>query len=48
MVKFVVIQAGFPSGAVNFLPGDVSECGNAAASHGHIDKVAFTKSIAGS
>lgn len=39
------MQAGFPPGVVNILPGDGPECGNAIAVHEHIDKIAFTGSV---
>ncbi|CAF1429207.1 unnamed protein product [Adineta steineri] len=38
-------EAGFPPGVVNVIPGDGPDCGNAIASHEHIDKVAFTGSV---
>ncbi len=42
---FFFIQAGFPPGVVNILPGDGPECGNAIAVHENIDKIAFTGSV---
>lgn len=39
-----VIQAGFPPGVVNIVPGFGPTAGAAIASHMNIDKVAFTGS----
>ena len=39
------LQAGFPAGVVNVLPGLGSTAGAAIASHMDIDKVAFTGSV---
>ena len=44
--RFLFVKAGFPPGVVNILPGDGSECGHAMAMHEHIDKIAFTGSVA--
>ncbi|MDJ0694901.1 MAG: aldehyde dehydrogenase family protein [Mastigocoleus sp. MO_167.B18] len=40
----LIIEAGFPPGVVNILPGYGSTAGIAIARHGDIDKVAFTGS----
>ncbi len=40
----LIIEAGFPPGVVNFVPGYGSTAGVAIARHGDIDKVAFTGS----
>ena len=40
----LIIEAGFPPGVVNILPGEGSTVGMAIASHRNIDKVAFTGS----
>ena len=40
----VVLQAGFPPGVVNVLPGFGQTAGAAISSHMDIDKVAFTGS----
>jgi len=40
----LAIEAGFPPGVINILPGPGSESGNYIASHMDIDKVAFTGS----
>lgn len=40
------LQAGFPPGVVNVLPGYGHTAGAAIASHMEIDKVAFTGSTA--
>ncbi|CAF1007534.1 unnamed protein product [Adineta steineri] len=41
----LIKEAGFPPGVVNILPGDGPICGNAIATHEHIDKIAFTGSV---
>lgn len=38
------LQAGFPPGVVNIVPGFGPTAGAAIASHGDVDKVAFTGS----
>ena len=40
----LILQAGFPPGVVNILPGYGPTAGSAIARHGGIDKVAFTGS----
>ena len=40
----LIVEAGFPPGVVNILPGRGSTVGMAIARHRHIDKVAFTGS----
>ncbi|MEL7083799.1 MAG: aldehyde dehydrogenase family protein [Cyanobacteria bacterium J06597_1] len=42
----LIVEAGFPPGVVNILPGPGSETGMAIAQHMDIDKVAFTGSTA--
>ena len=41
---YVCLQAGFPPGVVNIIPGYGPTAGAAIASHMDIDKVAFTGS----
>lgn len=41
---FVSLQAGFPAGVINVLPGYGPTAGAAIASHPDINKVAFTGS----
>lgn len=41
----LVIEAGFPAGVMNVVPGAGATTGNAIASHMDIDKVAFTGSV---
>ena len=38
------MEAGFPNGVVNLLPGFGPEAGRALAQHPGVDKVAFTGS----
>ena len=40
----LVIEAGFPAGVINILPGYGNTCGAAMASHMNIGKIAFTGS----
>lgn len=40
-----MVQAGFPPGVINIIPGDGPECGNAIAVHEDVDKIAFTGSV---
>jgi aldehyde dehydrogenase (NAD+) len=40
----LIVEAGFPPGVVNILPGEGSTAGIAIASHQDIDKIAFTGS----
>jgi aldehyde dehydrogenase (NAD+) len=40
----LIIEAGFPPGVVNILPGEGAEIGNVIARHMNVDKVAFTGS----
>ena len=40
----LIVEAGFPAGVVNILPGYGPTAGAAIANHGDIDKVAFTGS----
>jgi aldehyde dehydrogenase (NAD+) len=40
----LIMEAGFPNGVVNILPGYGPTAGRALASHGGVDKVAFTGS----
>ena len=45
MHALLCLQAGFPAGVVNVLPGLGPTTGAAIASHMDIDKVAFTGSV---
>lgn len=40
----LAMEAGFPNGVINILPGFGSSAGKALAQHQHVDKVAFTGS----
>lgn len=40
----LIMEAGFPEGVVNILPGYGPTAGQALAQHAHVDKVAFTGS----
>ena len=40
----LIMEAGFPEGVVNILPGFGPTAGQALAQHAHVDKVAFTGS----
>ena len=40
----LIMEAGFPEGVVNILPGYGPTAGQALAQHPHVDKVAFTGS----
>lgn len=40
----LIIEAGFPPGVINIIPGYGSSCGSAMASHMGIGKIAFTGS----
>jgi len=42
----LAIEAGFPAGVINIIPGTGAEVGNAIVTHAGIDKVAFTGSTA--
>ena len=44
MLSIVSIQAGFPPGVVNMLPGYGPTAGAAIAEHPDVDKVGFTGS----
>ena len=41
---FIIVQAGFPPGVVNIVPGYGSTAGMAIAEHMDIDKISFTGS----
>lgn len=43
-VAKLLVEAGFPPGVVNIIPGYGPTAGHAISSHPHIDKVAFTGS----
>jgi len=40
----LIMEAGFPEGVVNIIPGFGPSAGQALAQHAHVDKVAFTGS----
>jgi aldehyde dehydrogenase (NAD+) len=40
----LIMEAGFPEGVVNIIPGYGPSAGQALAQHAHVDKVAFTGS----
>jgi acyl-CoA reductase-like NAD-dependent aldehyde dehydrogenase len=40
----LIVEAGFPAGVINILPGYGNTCGAAMASHMGIGKIAFTGS----
>lgn len=42
----LIVEAGYPAGVVNVVPGLGTTAGAAIASHPRIDKVAFTGSVA--
>lgn len=46
LVGELIVEAGFPPGVVNILPGHGSEIGKALACHMDVAKVAFTGSTA--
>lgn len=41
----IFVDAGFPEGVVNIVPGWGPEAGEAIAKHSGIDKIAFTGSV---
>jgi len=42
----LILEAGFPEGVVNIVPGLGKEAGEAIVRHPHVDKIAFTGSTA--
>lgn len=42
--NFIFLQAGFPPGVINIIPGYGPTAGGAIASHMDVDKLAFTGS----